>query len=250
VIRDSVRKATRVIAVSKNTKADLTRLLHVNPEKIVVIYEGVNPQFKPTQDNVLVERVLKKYRIRRPFLLYTGVWRNHKNLVRLLKAIERLKKEKCFTGQLVMTGKEDPFYPEVSSTIKKLGLEKNVIKTGLVSEDALVILYGAARLYVLPSLYEGFGLPPLEAMACGTPVAVSRASCLPEICGEDNAVFFDPYEVESIAEGLYKLWSNDELHHTLSTRGLKWVKQFSWEQMAQETKTVYDEILKELCIPG
>ncbi|KKT72776.1 MAG: mannosyltransferase B-like protein [Candidatus Peregrinibacteria bacterium GW2011_GWA2_44_7] len=243
VIHDSVRKVARVIAVSKNTKMDLERLLHANLKKIRVIYEGVNPQFKPTQDNALVDRVLKKYRIQRPFLLYTGVWRNHKNLVRLLEAIQILRERHGFKGQLVMTGREDPFYPEISSTIKKLGLEKNIIKTGLVSEEELVVLYGTARLYVLTSLYEGFGLPPLEAMACGTPVAVSRVSCLPEICGEDNAVFFDPILPESIAEGLHALWSNDELHHRLSRRGLAWVKQFSWEQMAKETLNVYDKVL-------
>jgi len=226
VLSSVVKRSKRIVAVSHNTKKDLMKLLNTPSEKIEVIYEGVAKEFK----------VLKEVPNSGDFFLYTGVWRSHKNVVNLLHALARLTE-----GKLVITGREDPFYPEVKMTTKALGLENRVVLTGLVSEKKLVELYNQARVYVMPSLYEGFGLPPLEAMACGTPVACSNTSSLPEICGEDNALFFNPYSVEEMAQAMKQLWDNEPLREKLIKRGLERVRDFSWDEMAKVTLSLYNQ---------
>ncbi|KKT19195.1 MAG: mannosyltransferase [Candidatus Peregrinibacteria bacterium GW2011_GWA2_43_8] len=228
VIKAVTTHAKRIIAVSENTKNDLVRLLKINPEKVSVIYEGVDKSFKPATEDAKKE-ICKKYGILKPFMLYTGVWRSHKNLVNLIKAFGYMKKKEGFDGQLVITGKDDPTYVEIKANIKDLGLEADTVFTGMVDDADLPTLYGAARVYVFPSLYEGFGLPPLESMACGTPVAVSKAACLPEVCGEKNAMFFDPYDPTDMGEAVLRVWSNEELRQNLTDNGLKRSAEFSWD---------------------
>ena len=243
VLNSVVRHARGIITVSQNTRKDLVRLIKVPEEKIGVIYEAAGKEFHVLEDKTIVEVALKRLGIDRPFMLYTGVWRDHKNLVRLIQAFAKLCEKPTFNGLLVITGREDPFYPEVKQTIQQLNLGKRVILAGLVSEQDLVALYNAARFYVLPSLYEGFGLSPLEAMACGTPVAASNTSCIPEVCGEKNALFFDPYKVEDMARVLSSLWEDSDLRGTLRERGLQRVRDFSWDQMAEETFQFYKKWL-------
>ncbi|MBU1018848.1 MAG: glycosyltransferase family 1 protein [Patescibacteria group bacterium] len=239
VLRSVVSRAKTIISVSKNTKQDLVKLMNVPEERIKVIYEGVNKDFKEVLDEDLIKDVRKKYGIVREFLLYTGVWRSHKNLVNLIKAFSYMKKDEDFDGQLVITGKEDSVYVEVRAMIDELELEGNVVFTGMVPEEELPVLYSAAKVYVFPSLYEGFGLPPLEAMSCGTPVAASKVSCIPEVVGEDNAVFFDPYDPSDISDGVLKVWENEILAGELREKGLERIKNFSWRKMARETLEVY-----------
>ena len=131
-------------------------------------------------------------------------------------------------------------------TVKELDLEHDVIFPGLVPEDELVALYQAAKLYVFPSLYEGFGLPPLEAMRCGTPVIAAKSSCIPEICGEDNALFFDPYDPEDVANTMRRVWLDDGLREEMRERGLAHSRKFSWERMAEKTFAVYKDIFEDL----
>ena len=241
-IKSVTRHASRVIAVSENTKKDLIELTKVPSGKIEVIYEGVNPEFKEVTRRSVLSDIKKKYGIVKPFILYTGVWRSHKNLVNLIKAFSYLKKDEKFDGQLVITGKEDPLYVEVRSTIQNLGLEGDIVFTDMVPEADLPALYSAATVYVFPSLYEGFGLPPLEAMACGTPVAASKAACIPEICGEGNAVFFDPYDPTDISDSVMKIWVNESLQQELIAKGRERVKEFSWRKMAKEVLKMYHEV--------
>lgn len=243
VLNSVVRHARGIITVSQNTRKDLVRLIKVPEEKISVIYEAAGKEFQVLEDKKIIENTLKHLGVDHPFMLYTGVWRDHKNLVRLLQAFAKLCEKPTFDGLLVITGREDPFYPEVKQAIRELHLEKRVILTGLVSEQNLVVLYNAARFYVLPSLYEGFGLSPLEAMACGTPVAASNTSCIPEVCGEKNALFFDPYKVEDMAEVLASLWEDSGVRDTLRERGFQRIRDFSWDQMAQETFEFYKKWL-------
>lgn len=243
VLNGSVHHAKKVISVSKNTKQDLIDLTHVSPSKVEVIYNGVGEQFGPREDRESVLDMVKKYNITKDFLLYTGVWRSHKNLVNLIRAFHRLHSSGGFDAQLVITGKEDPFYPEVKRTVQELGLEHDVIFPGHVDEDELVALYQASTLYVFPSLYEGFGLPPLEAMRCGTPVAASKRSCLPEICGDSNAIFFDPYDPEDIAMTIQKVWLNEPLREELREKGLRHSRKFSWDETAKKTVEIYKDIL-------
>ncbi len=242
-IKNTVKKAKTIIAVSENTKKDIQKHLKTHPDKIKVIYNGVNENFKKIQDQAQIQKTLQKYNINKKFLLYTGVWRNHKNIPRLIKAFNILKNEKNLDLQLVITGKPDPYYPEVKETVKNLKLGKSIIFTGMVSEKELIELYSEAKIYVFPSLYEGFGLPPLEAMKTQTPVAVSNISCIPEVCGEENAVFFNPYDIKDMAEKIFTLYKDKNLQEKLIKNGLSHIKNFTWEESAKKT---FDEILKNV----
>lgn len=234
VIKNAVKQAKKVIAISHNTKKDIINYLHIDPNKIEVIHNWLGPEFKFIQDTEKFTSTLKKYGIKKQFLLYTGVWRNHKNITGLIKAFHILKNKYNTDFQLVITGKPDPFYPEVKQSIKDLALESDVITPGLVSEQELIYLYNAAFIYVFPSFYEGFGLPPLESMSCGTPVACSNTSSIPEVC-EENAVYFDPYNPQDIAEKIHALHQKPDLQAELIANGLKHVKKFTWEKAAQKT---------------
>ena len=245
VLRAAVRNAKSVIAVSENTKADLVEITRTSPSKVEVIYEGVGEEFGPRGDEEYQEEVHKKYSITKEFLLYTGVWRGHKNLVNLIRAFALIHDgAEGFDLQLVITGEEDPYYPEVKRTVKELGLEHHVIYTGMAPEKELIALYQTAKAYVFPSLYEGFGLPPLEAMRCGTPVVASKSSCIPEICGDSNALFFDPYDPEDIANVVRRVLIDEGLQKDLRECGLKHSLKFSWEDMAEKTLKVYNSAVK------
>jgi len=235
VLESIVKRSKFVVAVSENTKKDLIKLLKTSSAKIKVIYEGVAAEF--------FKKSTVKPPVKGDFFLYTGVWRNHKNLVNLLKAFAELLKRGDFEGKLVITGRPDPHYPEVAQTIQELGLKERVVLPGLVSEEELMALYQAAKVYVLPSFYEGFGLTPLEAMASGTPVVASNTSCIPEICGEKNARFFDPRDVDDMATTMAKVWFDESLQNKLREHGLKRVKDFSWKRMAEETFRLYQKLV-------
>jgi len=235
VIKNAVKSAKKIIAVSENTKQDLVKMLHVPEKKMEVIYNGISEEFEMMEDVSKFTKTLNKYKIKKEFLLYTGVWRSHKNLPRLVHAFSILKHKYHLDLQLVITGKYDPCYPEVHRAAQLLNLQEDVIFTGAVSEQELVHLYNAALIYVLPSLYEGFGLPILEAMKCGTPVAASNISSIPEICGDGNAVLFDPYSIDDIAAKINSLYRDTKLQAELVNKGLKRASEFSWDRMAKET---------------
>jgi len=243
-LKTIVKKAKKVITISQNSKKDLMKILGTPESKIKIIYQGIGEKFKVIEDKNIIKKTLSKYHIQNPFFLYTGVWRSHKNIPNLIKAFHQIRTNFELPNlQLAITGKEDPFYPEVKNTIKQLNEDKNIILTGLVSEDELIALYNGANIYVFPSLYEGFGLPPLEAMACKTPVAVSQVSSIPEICGKGNAVFFDPKNVNDIAQRIYALYKNKELQTRLIKNGSLRVKQFTWSSMAENTYNLYKTCL-------
>lgn len=247
-INSAVKKAKKIIAVSNNTKKDLQNIFKIPDKKISVIYEGVHEKFQPLhgkEGQKKIEDVKQKYALNKPYLLYTGVWRSHKNLPNLLEAFHILKNEYGFDGYLVITGRKDPVYaPELEEKTLSLELDDDVIFTGLVEEKELVPLYNGALTYVFPSLYEGFGLPPLEAMQCGIPVAASNISSIPEICGKDNAVFFDPKSPGDMAEKIFSVVSQKSLREKLVANGLERVKQFSWKKMTEDTIKVYQEALR------
>lgn len=247
-LSSSVRNAAKVITVSNNTAKDLQKIFKVPEQKIHTIYEGVTEEFVKNMNEEELEITKKKFDITKPFILYTGVWRSHKNLVSLIKAFEILRSKHNEEVQLVITGRQDSLYPEVKRAAHETKHESDIIFTGMTSEQDLINLYSTARAYCLPSLYEGFGLSPLEAMQCGTPAVVSRAACLPEICGDNpenpTALFFNPCDPSDIAEKLYTALVNEQVRKQLITNGLEHVKEFSWEKMAKETLEVYDHILK------
>lgn len=241
-IKNAVKKAKKVIAVSEHTKDDIIRFLKVPKEKIEIIYSGVGDEFKVIENLDDLAPTLKKYNIKKEFLLYTGVWRNHKNLTRLIEAFSIIRDKHGLDLELVITGKPDPHYPEVKQEIKKYNLKQEVICTGLVEENELVDLYNAADLYIFPSLYEGFGMPPLEAMKCGTPVVASKISSIPEICGK-NAVYFDPYDAKDIANKILGLYKDAKKKAELIESGIEHATKFSWKKMAEETLRIIRDAL-------
>ena len=238
MINRAAKKSKKILTVSNNTKKDVIKHLKIDAEKILTTHIGVDNMFKMLDASSFLER-LKEMNINKQFLLYTGVWRNHKNLPRLLKAL-RILIDKGMDFQLVITGKRDPAYPEIPKLVKTLGLEKNIVFPGLVPEEDLIMLYNAAAIYVFPSLYEGFGLPPLEAMH-GTPVVASHVSSIPEICG-DAALFFDPYDEEDLANKIEQLHKAPELQRKLVAAGLNRINQFDWKDTASKTFNVYKNV--------
>jgi len=243
VIKHTVNGAEQIITVSANTKKDVIKLFNIDPQKITKIWNGIGDEFHEVSD-LEKKTVREKFGLGKEFLLYTGNWREHKNLVRLLRAFKKVLETGHSPLQLVITGKKDPYYPEVLATIEELELKDKVKLLGLVSEEDLVRLYNTASIYVFPSLYEGFGLPPLEAMRCGTPVVASNVSAIPEVCGE-AVLYFDPEDISDMAKKIRLLLEDKNLQEELINKGYEWVKQFSWDKCAEKTLEIYSEILED-----
>lgn len=251
ILGSIVKRSKHIIAVSENTKKDVLKFYPQVKNKTSVIYESVADEFlkKPSKEDL--ENTKKKFNLNRNFLLYTGVWRDHKNVVGLIKAFEKVLKAPLIKRvgefaslKLVITGREDPFYPEVKETVKALKLENDVVFTGLVPEEELLSLYHLCKAYVFPSFYEGFGLPVLEAFACDKPLICSDKSSLPEVAGKDNAVFFNPYDIDDMAEKILKVLHDKELQQKLIENGQKRLKDFNWRKMAEETLEIYKNTQK------
>jgi glycosyltransferase involved in cell wall biosynthesis len=238
-----VARAKRIIAISRHTKKDLVEILDVDEDRISVIPNGIDrAKFEADFPKEAVERVRNDLRLERNYLLYTGVFREHKNLVRLVETFAKVA-EKFPDVDLVLAGKEDPGYRDVRDTIVRLGLSGRVRLPGFVDADKLVPLYKGALGYVFPSLYEGFGLPVLEAMAAGIPVLCSKSSSLPEVAGENNAAFFNPLDVENMATVMEKFLSDSEYRAELVARGKTRVREFSWEKTGAAVLEEYRKIL-------
>ena len=239
VFFSSVKKAKKIISVSKSTRDDIVNHFKINKDKIEVIYEGVDGPFGVCDE--IPPAPFLKGGVTKPFIFYTGVWRNHKNLVGLVKAFGVLKNKYKLNYQLVLGGKEDPYYPEVRETWEKLGLEKEIIRAGFIDQKELPLLYNAAEIFVIPSFYEGFGLIGLEAMACGTPVVSSNKTSLPEVLG-DAAIYFNPNDPEEMAEKMKLVLTDKKLYNELRENGFKQIKKYSWEKMGKETIEIYKKI--------
>lgn len=238
----SVRKVAHIIAISHSTKTDLGKFLNIPPEKITVTHLGVRPGFNSAVKQERLGEIIDKYRLPSRYLFYVGNFFPYKNLERLLDALIILSDRHGLSIPLVIGGKIHPFFrDEVHKSVSSRSLSDRVIFTGYIPDDDLPCLYRAASAFVLPSLYEGFGLPVLEAMACGTPVACSSTSSLPEVAG-DAALLFDPDSCESIAEALMRALSDEDLRKDLSAKGVRRAAHFSWETCARETLQVYRSI--------
>ena len=238
-IRLAVRAARRVIAVSQATAADLQQSLRLPRERIAVIPEAAAPSFRP-QPPSAVAAVRSRLNLPEQYVLYLGSNKPHKNLPRLVEAWAHITHH-ASRITLVIAGHEDPRYPQARQRAAALGLD-NVLFLGAVAEEDLPALYSGAELFVFPSLYEGFGLPVIEAMACGTPVACSNTSSLPEVAG-DAALLFDPHTPEAMATAIHQALRDEELREELRRRGLAQAQRFSWEQTARMTYAVYKEVL-------
>lgn len=225
-----IKKANKVITVSENTKKDILKFFKVNPDKIEVVYLGVGDEFvkKEKKD---IEYLYERFNIPRDkrILMYVGNLKPHKNLERLLEAYSKISiiENTC----LLLVGKAFDKYTVLEDREKELNIDKNVIHTGIVTQEELVDLYNLSDLFVFPSLYEGFGLPILEALACGTNVICSNSSSIPEV-GGDVVEYFDPYSIEEMAnkieEGLNKNFDCEVVQERL--------KNFKWKKTFKETK--------------
>ncbi len=236
VISQALRKADQVIAVSKYTRDDIIRTFHTPAEKIQVIYNGVETvPSSPAVSDEAVTAVLSSYGIMKPFLLYVGLSSPHKNLLRLIEAFAMFQ-NKHKEYQLVLAGKKDDRYlPAIEQKISSHDLQNSVILTGFISDAVLQTLYQSARAFVFPSLYEGFGLPPLEALTQGLPVASSDASSLPEVLG-DHAVYFKPADTADMARAMSKVIGQPR-------KQLPPQPQFSWDSVSKQTLKEYHSVL-------
>lgn len=236
-IRLAIVTSRLVISVSQSAKEDLVRLLGVPPSKVWVTPLGVDRRFCPVNEKA-ISNLRQKHDLPEGYILYLGTNKPHKNLARLVEAFAEVKTEQ----KLVLAGKEDPRYSEAHEVTKQLGLQDRVVFLGQVSEDDLPALYSGAALFVFPSLCEGFGLPLLEAMACGVPVISSSTSSLPEIAGQ-AAVMVAPLDLSQLARALERVLGDSNLRASMREEGLKQAAQFSWERTAVETLAVYRQVL-------
>ncbi len=238
--RASARRARRIIAVSAHAAEESVQLLGVAREKVDVVYHGVDPWFQP-----LPAEEVAAFRARQGlperFVLYVGTLEPRKNLTRLVEAFARLHDSNL---RLVLVGGRGWYDEEIFSRVEALGLEGKVLFPGYIPAEELPLWYSAATVFAYPSLYEGFGLPVLEALACGTPVLTSNCSALPEAAGE-GGLRVDPYNIEAIAEGLHRLLTDVPLREALRQQGLAHAARFTWGRTAAETVVVYRRALKE-----
>jgi glycosyltransferase involved in cell wall biosynthesis len=237
------KKNTRIIAVSDNTRKDCEKYLHIPREKIRVIPEAADPDFRQHKDiDTVRSRIATRFGIEPPFLFYTGSMMPRKNICRLIEAF-RILKRKSYPHTLVIGGPDTSCPKDLREIITNENLQRDVLFTGYVTKEDLVDMYNAAEIFVYPSLYEGFGIPPLEAMACGTPVVTSNTSSLPEVVG-DAGRLVNPNDTREIATTIEDLILDEGYRAELSKKGMARAGMFSWERTGKETWKVYEEVVK------
>ncbi len=241
-IRSIVERATAIITVSSHTKKDLVELMQTDDAKIRVIHNGVDAIFSEKVPIAAIEEVKKKLGIQSSYLLYMGLHREHKNLGRLVRAFKLLI-DGGYSGQLILAGKEDPRTGEAREAVRELGLRSRVIFPWHLDFADTILLLQGAELYIMPSLYEGFGLPILEAMASGTPVVASKTTSLPEV-GGPAARYFHPLRIDEIAKTITEVLKDPTIQAEMIEKWYAQARGFSWEKMGKETLALYQESLR------
>lgn len=251
VINRAIQRSERVIAVSHYTKDDIISQFNVDPKKIIMIYEGVAGLEDSTDKRYAAKlksaEILSGYCILEPYLLYVGNAYPHKNLEMLVSVFLKLRK-KFSDLKLVLVGRDDYFYLRLKEFAQKESSLKDfeaIIFPGYVPDEDLQTLFKHAALYVFPSKYEGFGLPPLEAMSYGCPVVSSNATCLPEIM-ENAAIYFNPHDEKKIVSVIQEILSDQFLRSELVKKGYEQIKKYNWENAAHQTVTVYQGVLDDI----
>jgi glycosyltransferase involved in cell wall biosynthesis len=240
--RYSAQRADRIITISESTARDAVRLLGVRPERVVCSYPGTDARFMPMRDEKLLRQFRERHGLPDEFILYLGTIEPRKNLIRLMDAYARVRGSNGHTYPLVLAGGPGPGHELIERRVQELGLSDSIRFGGYVAEEEKPLWYNAARFFVYPSLYEGFGLPVLEALACGTPVMTGNRSSLPEVVG-DAGILVDPEDVEQIAEALSRGLDDDSLRERTLIEGPRQASQFSWRRAAQEHLDVYRSVL-------
>lgn len=231
------REANKIIAISESTKNDLINLYNISSEKIKVIYSGVDDKFQPVLwSDVRLERIKQKYLLPDFFVLYFGAIEPRKNIIGLIKSFEQLKDGHSDKKnlKLVIAGIKGWLFDKIIKTARDSRYASDIIFTGFIANQDKLYVYNLASVFVYPSFYEGFGFPPLEAMACGLPAITSNVSSLPEVVG-DGAIMVDPYNADEITQAMDLCLSNEDLRSELREKGLTQAKKFSWQKTAKET---------------
>jgi glycosyltransferase involved in cell wall biosynthesis len=236
----ATKRSDRILTVSESSKRDIIHYFNVDPEKIVVVYNALDERFSTEPPAEEIARVRERFQLDHGFVLYVGNIKPHKNLVRLIEAFDGLRREGFDDLKLLIIGDEISKWPALRRAVHRLKLHKHVRFLGFQSDETLASLYRLAAVFVFPSLYEGFGLPPLEAMASGTPVVTSNVSSLPEVAG-DAAVLVDPYDTTAIKEGIKRVLIDPTLREELRRKGLQRAREFSWERSVGRTREIYFE---------
>lgn len=240
----ATHRSDRVLTVSETSKQDILRRFRIPADKVTVIYNAIDERLTVPPAAEDFERVRNRYQLKNPFALYVGNIKPHKNLERLIEAFRELRQETAFESlTLVIIGDEISRYQGLRRAVHTHKLHKHVRFLGFVAPATLAVLYRLAGVFVFPSLYEGFGLPPLEAMYVGTPVVTSNVSSLPEVVG-DAAVLVDPYSTASIAEGMRKALTDEALRATLRRSGMARAREFSWARSVEQIHAVYTDVLE------
>lgn len=239
----AAKHANQIITVSESAKKDIVNYYKIREDKISVIYNGVSEKFRIIESKKELDQIKSLYSLPDKYILYVGTLQPRKNLPLLIKSYGKLVADKKITHKLLIVGREGWKYSAIFSLIKELHLEKDIIITGYIQDDDLPYIFNLANLFVYPSIYEGFGLPPLEAMACGIPVITSNTSSLPEVVG-NAGIMINPYDVDCLAKVMFEALTNEGLRRDMIKKGLERSKLFSWEKTARETLKVYEETMK------
>jgi glycosyltransferase involved in cell wall biosynthesis len=242
-----LKRADAIVTISECSRRDAMRLYSVPPDRIRVIYEGVDGRFRPVAEPGVIEAMRRRLGLPDRYLLSVGTIEPRKNLAALLEAVKSLERSAADRGEpalppIVIVGKRGWLYDDFFKRLAALGMEGRVILPGYVPDEDLPAVYSGASCFVFPSLYEGFGLPPLEAMSCGAPVVCSNTSSLPEIVG-DAAITVDPADTGALAAAIARVLGDADLSAGLSARGLRRAATFSWQRTASQTLQVYEGLL-------
>jgi len=243
-VRAAVRRADRLIAISESTKRDLIALFGATPERVSVIYCGKDAALVPTTERAAFDAWRKARGVPEKMILFVGTLEPRKNVARLLRAFARAKRAARLPHKLVLIGARGWKYAQVDAIIAQEQIANEVIFAGYVSQEELPRWYQAADLFVYPSLYEGFGMPPLDAMACGTPVVTSNAASLPEVVG-DAAIQIAPEDENALTDALVRALTDQVLREQMIAQGLTQAAKFSWTRAGHETMMLYRTVIAE-----
>lgn len=237
--RQAARRADKIVTISHHSKKDILEVFQIPEEKIRVIYLSVEDKYQPVAANL--EKVACKYGIRKKFIFYFGNFNPHKNVKTLIQTYYSLPDEVKSEYLLVLGGRRDRYCMELERMVRHLKIVEKVVFTGFIAEEDLPSIYSAASLFAFPSFYEGFGLPPLEAMACGTPLITSNTTSLPEVVGEAG-ILVDPYKVDEIKAAIVKVLTDSKLRNDLIEKGLERSKQFTPEKTTDQILEIFAEV--------
>jgi glycosyltransferase involved in cell wall biosynthesis len=226
------------LCVSENVRDHVAEAFKIPRDRLPVVYHGVGEEFRPAPKGQAREWMRRRYNIDSPYLLFVGQLKARKNIVRMIHAFAELRREWKPDLKLVLAGRRIWTSGGIDEAIREHRLQNHVVELGHLDLQDLPAVYAGAEVFLFPTLWEGFGIPVVEAMACGTPVVTSNLSCLPEVAG-DAAVLVNPYSIEDIAAGVHRFLSDTTLQAAFRTKGLERAKQFTWKRSAEKTLEAY-----------